>query len=262
MNHRLIKVDALHVHYVTQKTVKHAISNISFELEQGQCLALVGESGCGKTTLAKTVAGLLSPSAGTIQCLENRMPLNLSLSLWHKAVQIVFQDPDSVFNPKRTILWHFDEVLTLWHPNLSKTDKREKLLRLLASVELEQDIIHRHSFELSGGQKQRASIARSLLVEPSFLILDEPLASQDASKRKQLLTLLKNVQQQFSLGYLYITHDLSTLSHIANKIGVMYDGNLIELQNTTNLLTHPKHPYTIKLLTSSIQRKITLKSSL
>lgn len=241
-------VDSLTVHYNTTKASMKAVENVSFHLQQGSTLALVGESGSGKTTVAKAIAGLVPRQKGSIS-IESEKTTCVSSSLeWRKTIQIVFQDPDAVFNPKRTIGWHIDEVFTLWHPLLAREAAFEKKKRLLSAVELEEDTLDRYAFELSGGQKQRASILRSLLVEPTFLILDEPLASQDASKKKNLLALLKKLQQEFSLGYLYITHDLSSLHMLADAVAVMHKGSLVEKGSTNEILNYPNHEYTRTLL--------------
>lgn len=246
-------VDSLTVRYTTKKTSMKAAENISFHLQQGSTLALVGESGSGKTTVAKAIAGLVACQRGSIVIESEKKTHRLSSSSeWRKNVQIVFQDPDAAFNPKRTIGWHIDEVLALWHPNVSQEEAREKRKKLLTAVELEEDTLVRYAFELSGGQKQRASILRSLLVEPAFLILDEPLASQDASKKKNLLILLKKLQREFSLGYVYITHDLSSLPMIADSVAVMYQGSLVEKGLTHQILSQPTHEYTKKLLNARL----------
>lgn len=243
-----LHIDSLFVNYRSEKGVFQALSNISCHVERGKCLALVGESGSGKTTLAKATAGLILPSSGSIS-LTSGSGLYGTRN-WHKKVQIIFQDPDSVFNPKRTIGWHVEESISLWHPEFSEVEKQNKIASLLEAVQLHEECLTKYSFELSGGQKQRASLVRSLLVEPEFLILDEPLASQDVSKRKSLLNLLKHIQKTFHLGYLYITHDLATLLKLADSVAVMYHGSIVEMKSTEELFSSPKHPYTQKLLSS------------
>lgn len=246
------------VHYTTSRGLYHAVHQATFTLERGKCLALVGESGSGKTTLAKAICGLLPISKGSIHIAQlTDKPYHSRM--WHKHVQLIFQDPDSIFNPKRTIGWHCNEILSIWSPHLSDIEKDHKIGTLLEQMELSKSVLTRHSFELSGGQKQRASLVRSLLVEPQFLVLDEPLASQDASKRKNLLLLLKTLQERYRLGYLYITHDLSRLSLLADEVAVMLSGHIVERKQTDELLKSPEHPYTQRLLQarlSSIQDEL------
>lgn len=251
-----LSVSSVSVIYDTPKGPFQAVHNASFCVERGECLALVGESGCGKTTLAKTISGLIMPTKGIIQLTNG---VQIGTPTWHKHIQLIFQDPDSIFNPKRTIGWHLQEVVNLWQEQLSFEKQQERIHTLLEAVELSDDVLCRYSFELSGGQKQRASLIRSLLVDPKYLILDEPLASQDASKRKSVLLLLKQLQKTFNLGYIYITHDLSTLSSIADRVAVMNEGHIVEIESTETLLSHPKHEYTKQLLrarTNTIEKEL------
>ena len=243
-----LNVQSLSITYKTHKNSLKAVDDVTFSLYRGSTLALVGESGSGKTTVAKAVAGIIPHAHGSVTIDEEKQSLNMYSPLWKKKIQMVFQDPDSVFNPKRSIDWHFNEIFSLWHPQLSLEERIAKKRKLLNAMELQEEILSRYSFELSGGQKQRASLVRSLLVDPSFLILDEPLASQDASKRKSLLTLLKKLQKEFSLGYLYITHDLSSLSSLSDFVAVMYQGSVVEQEKTQEILSRPKQEYTKKLL--------------
>jgi ABC-type oligopeptide transport system ATPase subunit len=258
----LLSVKSLSISYRTSKGSVLAVDNASLEIQRGSTLALVGESGSGKTTVAKAIVEIVKAQKGSVHISTKSETIRFSSPLWKKNVQMVFQDPDAVFNPKRTIGWHFDEVFSIWHPKLSSEEKVQKQKLLLSAVELDPDILSRYAFELSGGQKQRASILRSLLVEPTFLILDEPLASQDASKRKNLLLLLKKLQKEFSLGYLYITHDLSSLHTFSDSIAVMLQGSIVEIAPTQELLSNPKHPYTQKLLNArmtSIQKELEIR---
>ena len=249
----MITVDSLDIRYKTNHGIQSAVKNVSFSVKRGSCLALVGQSGSGKTTIAKVVSGLMRQSSGSIRLECDQGPIMPMCPAWKKKVQLIFQDPDSVFNPKRTIGWHFEEAFHIWHPMISSQSKQSRIQHLLDAVDLESDCLTRFSFELSGGQKQRASLLRSLIVEPEYLILDEPLASQDASKQQSLLQLLKHLETQYSLGFLYITHDLSSLSYFADEVAVLHNGTIVEIADTQTVFSQPKHPLTIQLLHSRLE---------
>ena len=248
MNPDSLMVQSLSLSYQTSTESVSVIKNISLQLKKGETIALIGESGSGKTSLAKAMAGLIPSPKGSIFLTSSNTILTPDSRSYKKKIQLLFQNPDAVFNPKKTIQWHFDEVLSLWHPTSTKKEREKKILSYGESLELDPSVLSRFAFELSGGQKQRASLLRSLLVEPDFLLLDEPLASQDATKKKCLLNLLKKLQSIHSLGYLYITHDLSSLGVFSDTIAVLYQGSLVEWSQRETLLANPVHPYTKKLL--------------
>jgi oligopeptide transport system ATP-binding protein len=225
------------------------LHDISLQGERGKTLGIVGESGCGKSTLAKTLLFLEKPTSGLV-CIEG-VPLNTlsreELRKTRKKMQIVFQDPLSSLNPRMTCGQHIEIARATHHLDMSKNT----LLSFFDMVHLSRSFYDRFPFELSGGQQQRVSIARSLSVEPKLLVLDEPLSSLDLSIRIQILKLFSELQQKLDLGFLFITHDLSTLRHIAHNVAVLYLGYLVEYATSEALYLKPLHPYT-KVLFSSI----------
>lgn len=246
----LFEIKNLFVEYTSQYEKICAVHNVSLSGVRGQTVGIVGESGSGKSTLAKALLMLEPPVSGSIY-FDGQEITKLSSSELRKLrrhIQPIFQDPDSSLNQRRTAGWHLDEVLTTHFQEFTRSQREEKILSTLSSVQLDSSLLHRFPFELSGGQKQRLAIARALLLEPKLLVLDEPLSSLDAALRKSVLSLLQDLQKQHNMGYLFITHDLSTLAAIANWVAVMYRGTIVEFAPTQALYQHPGHPYTIALL--------------
>ena len=229
----------------------HALFKLSLCGKSGETVGIVGESGSGKTTLAKTLLSLQKASSGSVffKGEDIKKFTKNQLFSFRKQVQIIFQDPDASMNPRKTALWHLEEVLHLHFPSYSSIEKKQEISKILEKVHLDTSLLSRYSYELSGGQKQRLAIARALLVKPALLILDEPLSSLDAHLRSSILSLLIDLQKVFTLSYLFITHDLSTVGNIASTIAVLYRGCLVELLPSTSL-KNPIHPYTKNLISS------------
>jgi len=211
-----------------------AVDDVSICLDQGDNLAIVGESGCGKTTLAKMMVGLIAPDTGVIKAQAN-------------SLQMVFQDPNQSLDP----LWNVQEILkeALWcQPSLSAQQVQEKLEQILVAVGLSAPVLQRFPHEFSGGERQRIAIARALLANPRVLVLDEAVSALDTLVQKQIIDLLKKLKQDFNLTYIFISHNLRLVRHFSDKIVVMYQGKIVEEGMAQTVLQSPSHPYTQQLL--------------
>jgi oligopeptide/dipeptide ABC transporter ATP-binding protein len=250
-NMPLFELNNVSVVYAHGKKKLQALQNISLSAIKNETLGIVGESGSGKSTLAKALLYLEKPQKGAVFFNGQNLGLLNSASLrsMRKGMQMVFQDPDSSLNPRMTIYEHLTEALNT-HGLLDRKQQDVQIKNLLEMVQLSFDCAHRYPFEISGGQKQRVAIARAFSVEPELVVLDEPLSSLDVSVRVQIIHLLQELQQKRKLGYLFISHDLSTLRFLAHRIGVLYLGNLVEIAPTQALYEKPLHPYTQALLSA------------
>src|SRR5579884_1791057 len=238
---------------VMQRVVGHvkAIDGVSFSIERGQTLGLVGESGSGKTTIGRTIVRLYKPTAGQIifDDLDLATLQGEALRQIRQRVQMVFQDPFASLNPRYTIGSLIAEPMYIYK-TASKAEIRDRTVELLRVVGLRPEYIDRYPHEFSGGQRQRIAVARALSINPELVIADEPVSALDVSIRAQVLNLLQRLQEQFSLTYLFVSHDLSVVRHVADRIAVMYLGKIMELADRDELYTSPKHPYTQALLSA------------
>ncbi len=228
-----------------------AVDGISFSIERGQTLGLVGESGSGKTTIGRTIVRLYKPTAGQI-LFEDKDLAKLDgeeLRQTRQRVQMIFQDPFASLNPRYTIGSLIAEPMHIFKV-ASGREIRERTEELLRVVGLRPEYIDRYPHEFSGGQRQRIAVARALSINPEFVIADEPVSALDVSIRAQVLNLLQRLQQQFNLTYLFVSHDLSVVRHVADRIAVMYLGKIVELSDRDELYAAPKHPYTKALLSA------------
>lgn len=228
----------------------HAINGVSISIQKGESFCLVGESGCGKSTLARTVMGLETPSSGVIKYEGQRIDdLNHEKRLpFRRRMQMIFQNPYASLNPRMTVNQTLEEPLRFHRPELSDKDLRNKVVEVMESVGNNPDWGSRYPHEFSGGQRQRISIARALMVDPEFVVADEPISALDVSIQAQVLNVMMEAQEKHALTYLFITHDLSVVEHFGSRVGVMYLGALCELADTKTLFSSPRHPYTQGLL--------------
>ena len=230
-----------------------AVEDVSFSVPKGSVLGLVGESGCGKSTLGRVCMNLLQPTSGEVYFEGNLITPPLSKDM-RRQMQVVFQDPYSSLNPRKTILENIGESLEFHKLVSSKIEKEEKVVDLLEKVGLESSILYSYPHAFSGGQQQRICIARALALNPKFIVFDEAVSALDVSVQAQVLNLLKNLQAEFNLSYLFISHDLSVVRYICDYILVLYLGKVVEAAPTKELFNKPTHPYTQALL-SAIPRE-------
>lgn len=233
----------------------HAVTNASFELFEGETLGIVGESGCGKSTLGRAILRLIEANSGQVLFEDNDISKfsNQKLQNYRQNAQMIFQDPYASLNPRMTIKEILEEPFEI-HGILKEKDKRaHELSLLLKDVGLREDVLDKYPHEFSGGQRQRIGIARALALKPKLIICDEPVSALDVSIQSQILNLLKDLREKYKMSLIFISHDLSVVKYISDRVAVMYLGSIIEIGAVDKLFSSPKHPYT-KALISSIPK--------
>lgn len=246
----ILEVKHLKKYFETKAGLLHAVDDVSFSVEKGETLGVVGESGCGKSTLGRTIQHLLDATDGTI-LFKGRDVTHLSKREtrdFMKEVQMIFQDPYSSLNPRMTVKQIIMEPLLI--DGMKKKEAEAKVRKMMETVGLDARFENAYPNELDGGRRQRIGIARALILKPDFIICDEPVSALDVSIQAQILNLMQDLQEQLGLTYIFVTHDLSVVKHISDKIAVMYLGNLVEYSETEDLFANPAHPYTRALLAS------------
>ncbi len=240
------------IRFRTDYRILRAVDGISFSIKRDSVFSLVGESGCGKSTVARLVLRLIPSTSGTVFFKGNNINelKGNSLKAFRRSVQIIFQDPFASLNPRKTVFSTLSEPLKI-HKLVEKKDMREAVISLLNKVGLDRDVLDRYPHEFSGGQRQRICIARALSVSPELIVADEPLSALDVSIQAQILNLLKEIKEQSQLSFLFISHDLNVVRYFSDIIAVMYLGKFVEVSTTDELFQSPLHPYTEMLLSAT-----------
>lgn len=252
----LLEVENLNMHFpirggILRRTVGHvyAVNDVSFKLEVGETLGIVGESGCGKTTLGRALLRLYEPTSGSVrfQGKEIGSLEGAALKSLRGDAQMVFQDPYTSLNPRRTLERTLEEPLVI-HGVSSRDERRARVRQLLETVGLRASDLSKYPHEFSGGQRQRIGIARALILEPRLVIADEPVSALDVSIQSQVLNLMVELQRDRGLTYIFISHDLTVVKYISDRIAVMYLGRIVEIADADDIHANPRHPYTQALL--------------
>lgn len=260
MAEKLVEVSHLQQYFPAgglgkKKKYVKAVDDVSFFINKGETLGLVGESGCGKTTTGRSLLRLYEPTGGSIvydgtTIFDKEKKIAVNMLPYRRKMQIVFQDPYASLDPRMTVADIVGEAIDIHKLAASKKERQDKIIEMLERVGLNSEHANRYPHEFSGGQRQRVGIARALAVDPEFIVCDEPISALDVSIQAQVVNMFEDLQEKFGLTYLFIAHDLSVVKHISNRIGVMYLGKLVELADSYELIEHSLHPYTRSLISA------------
>lgn len=262
MQNNLVEIKNLFIEYqvegaMQEKTTVHAVNDLSLDIRQGEILSIAGESGCGKSTLAKAILRLIDSKSGEIVLVEGYKKQNIlklnkkELKEFRKGAQIIFQNPYSSLNPKMKIYDILEEPLIVNEKSLNKVQRRERVVETIKQVGLDESVLSLYPHEFSGGQRQRIAIARSLILKPKFILADEPVSALDVSIQAQIINLLNELKEKFNLTFLFISHDLSVIRYLSDRVAIMYLGEIVELGTSDEIFNNPKHPYTQALLSAN-----------
>ncbi|EFC90846.1 oligopeptide/dipeptide ABC transporter, ATPase subunit [Dethiosulfovibrio peptidovorans DSM 11002] len=252
VGNKLIEVNNLKKYFKTKRGMLHAVDDLSFHIDKGETLGLVGESGCGKSTTGRVLIRLLEATAGQV-LMDGEDVLSASgkrLANLRTKMQMVFQDPYSCLNPRMTVSELISEPLEVNNRYTGKTERPARIRELMDIVGLATRLTNAYPHELDGGRRQRVGIARALALNPEFIVQDEPVSALDVCIQAQILNLMKNLQKELGLTYLFISHDLSVVKHVSDRIAVMYLGSMVELTDYRSIFKNPLHPYTQALLSA------------
>ena len=253
----LLQVQNLTKKFVSKDATVHAVTNVSFDVAKGETVGIVGESGCGKTTLGRCIVRAIEATEGkvTYKAMDGTAYDFLTLDKKEmkkvrKEIQMIFQDPYSSLDPRMTVVDIIAEPLKANFPKMSREERERLVIDMAAKVGLNTTYLKRYPHAFSGGQRQRIGIARALILNPQLIVCDEAVSALDVSIQAQIINLLKDLQREMDLTYIFISHDLSVVEHISDKVGVMYLGKMVEFGETEKLFASPKHPYTEALLSA------------
>ena len=254
---RILDVQHISMRFHSKGLCVRAVTDVSFPVMEGETIGIVGESGCGKTTLGRCIVRAYEPSEGKViytaadgETFDFLQIDKQTMRRYRKEIQMIFQDPYSSLDPRMTVLDIIKEPILANYPKMPKAEVERRVMDIAAKVGLNTSYLKRYPHAFSGGQRQRIGIARALVLNPRIIVCDEPISALDVSIQAQVINLLHDLQQEFGLTYLFISHDLSVVEYISDKVGVMYLGKMVEFAPTKALFSHPMHPYTESLLSA------------